>query len=131
MFATTKRMEKPLRIPYYHGVPIDLCELAMWMARCQRFDVNLDLEQQPNLIIQNIFTNSTILSSKRNTAMYIKEEGIHTVTRILNMEPSLNKNSNESDELMTVCEELMDISQNPLPLIEPYRCFPQLSPRMT
>lgn len=118
-------MDKPLRIPYFHGVPIDLCEMTIWMARCQSLEMNLNSEQQPNLLIQSNFTNTSISSSNINASMSLKGEWIHIGTRIF------NENSNGSYEMMAVCEEIMDISQNPLPLIEPYRCFPQLSLRMT
>ena len=123
-------MDKPLRIPYFHGVPIDLCEMAIWMARCQSLEGNLDSEQQQNLLIQDNFTNTAISSSNINATMYANDEWIHIGTKIFKTEPGFNKNSNGSDELMAVCEEIMDIYQNPLPLIEPYRCFPHLSLRM-
>ena len=118
-------MNKPFQIPYFRGVPIDLCETTIWITRCHNLEINLYLEKQASLFNQHNFTNNSI--SSFNATMSLTSKWTENGTKVYKNEAYFFENNNWSNELMTVCEEIMDIFQNPLPLIEPYRCFPQLS----
>ena len=122
------------RVPRWGGMPINLCELSLWLSRCKNLYIN-DETLYDSMKHITMFQLENISETKATNAPFSwstatshnTHEYINAINLSYHILAATDGAGDSEHEMIKLCNKINKMMQNPMPIIEPYRCFSQLS----